>query len=86
VAGAGLQFRVPREKIPWNPTVDPEKCTGCKTCFSFCPHKTYTWNEATCKPVVSYPTNCVPGCSNCAAKCPQGAISFPPLAILKQYM
>ena len=28
---------IPREKIPWNPTVDEAKCTGCTFCASMCP-------------------------------------------------
>jgi len=81
-----MRFRVSREEIPWHPTVDAEKCSGCRTCFEFCPHGTYTWDEESGRPVVSRPTSCVVGCSNCAPQCPAGAISFPPLSILRKYM
>ncbi|MGK2907830.1 MAG: 4Fe-4S dicluster domain-containing protein [Desulfuromonadales bacterium] len=27
---------IPREKIPWYPTIDTEKCSGCRTCIDFC--------------------------------------------------
>ncbi len=36
---------IPREKIPWYPTVDSERCIGCKECFNFCRHKVYIWDE-----------------------------------------
>lgn len=81
-----MRFKVPREKIPWYPTVDEDKCIGCKTCFEFCTHGTYNWDEEVGKPVVQNPTSCVVGCSSCAAQCPAEAISFPPLSILKKFM
>lgn len=76
----------PREKIPWYPKINEEKCTGCKTCVEFCSHGTYEWNEEKGKPIVANPYNCVVGCSNCRMKCPVEAIEFPPLSILKQFM
>jgi NAD-dependent dihydropyrimidine dehydrogenase PreA subunit len=69
--------RIPREKIPWHPAVDPAKCTGCRACFEFCQHGVYEWDEAAGRPVVAKPLNCLVGCSGCEPKCPAGAISFP---------
>ncbi|MGE5571484.1 MAG: 4Fe-4S binding protein [Clostridia bacterium] len=80
-----MGYKVPREQIPCYPTVDFEKCTGCRTCFEFCSHGTYGWDEAAGRPVVRNPFNCVAGCSGCAPQCPNGAITFPPLSILKEY-
>ncbi|MFW5985718.1 MAG: 4Fe-4S binding protein, partial [Halanaerobiaceae bacterium] len=40
----------PREEIPWYPEIDQEKCTGCKTCYEFCSHGTYEWDENEEKP------------------------------------
>ena len=74
---------IPREEIPWHPTVDLEKCIGCKECFSFCSHKVYDWDGETNKTKVAEPYNCVVGCSTCAGLCKAKAISFPPLTILK---
>jgi NAD-dependent dihydropyrimidine dehydrogenase PreA subunit len=71
--------RVPREKIPWHPTVDPSKCTGCRVCLEFCRHGVYEWDEGAGRPVVARPLNCLVGCSGCEPKCPAGAISFPDL-------
>jgi NAD-dependent dihydropyrimidine dehydrogenase PreA subunit len=81
-----MPFNVPRAQIPWHPTVDLAKCVGCGTCFEFCAHGTYGWDEKEGKPLVKNPNNCVVGCSGCAPECPAGAITFPPLTILKQYM
>lgn len=27
---------IPREKIPWFPIIDYDKCVGCQECFNFC--------------------------------------------------
>jgi NAD-dependent dihydropyrimidine dehydrogenase PreA subunit len=69
--------RVPREKIPWHPAVDPAKCTGCRVCFGFCQHGVFGWDEEAGRPVVARPFSCLVGCSGCEPKCPAGAISFP---------
>jgi len=67
--------KIPREAIPWNPTIDAEKCTGCGTCADFCQHGVYELDGD--KANVSNPTGCVVGCTGCLSKCPEGAISFP---------
>jgi NAD-dependent dihydropyrimidine dehydrogenase PreA subunit len=69
--------RVPREEIPWHPTVKPETCTGCRACLEFCQHAVFAWDEARHIAVVRQPFNCLVGCSGCEPKCPSGAISFP---------
>ena len=50
---------VPREQVPWYPTIDAGKCTGCRTCFEFCRHYVYAWDEATDRPRVAEPFQCV---------------------------
>lgn len=79
----GVWQGVPRENIPWYPTVDAGKCEGCKKCFEFCRHKVYGWDEKNNKTKVTAPFECVVGCSNCAGLCKPGAITFPPLTILQ---
>lgn len=74
---------IPRDSIPWYPTIDLEKCKGCKVCFNFCRQHVYKWTEETKKVAVARPFNCVVGCSTCAGLCDEEAISFPPLTILK---
>lgn len=75
----------PREEIPWFPTVQEDECTGCRTCYEFCPHGTYEWDENNDLPVVANPFNCIVDCSNCRPQCPTEAIEFPPLSMLRQF-
>ncbi len=60
------------EVEPTVSSVDPQLCTGCKTCVNLCAYKAVTFsdlnkqatiNEALCQ-----------GCGTCAAACPMGAI------------
>jgi len=76
---------VPRESIPWYPTVIDEICNGCQKCFRMCPTKVYEWNEEKKVPIVRNPLKCIVGCSNCAKACPTKAIMFPPIEILSSY-
>ena len=75
---------IPRNEVPWFPTVNAETCTGCGECFNFCSHGVYARDEAHSKSVVNNPFACVVGCSTCAGMCASGAISFPPLTMLKE--
>jgi NAD-dependent dihydropyrimidine dehydrogenase PreA subunit len=70
---------VPRENIPWFPTLDAGRCTGCGICLDFCPHGVYEKGDGSSAVVVRYPFHCVVGCSNCEARCPERAIAFPDL-------
>ncbi len=81
--GYGQWQGVPRENVPWYPTVNTDKCVGCKVCFEFCRHGVYRWDDAKNKTVVKEPFRCVVGCSTCAGMCKEKAISFPPLTILQ---
>ncbi|HOK56178.1 MAG TPA: 4Fe-4S binding protein [bacterium] len=77
---------IPREKIPWFPTVDYEKCIGCKECYNFCKNGVYEWDEEKNKPIVKNPYNCVVGCSACANLCNGEAISFPKMSDIKKML
>jgi NAD-dependent dihydropyrimidine dehydrogenase PreA subunit len=68
---------IPREEIPWLPTIDGEKCIGCFACVEFCPNDVLEFDEAAGKARVKYPFNCVVECKACAKLCPVDAISFP---------
>ena len=83
MARYGTWQGIPRENIPWHPSVDLTKCKGCQECFNFCSHKVYSWDKENNKTKVAQPFLCVVGCSTCAGICPEEAISFPPLTILK---
>ena len=66
---------IPREKIPWYPTIAQELCTNCGVCVDFCPHQVYAVVDI--QTTVTAPYNCVVGCSNCTSQCTPGAIRFP---------
>ena len=86
---------IPREDIPWYPTVDKELCTACGVCIEFCSNnalgganigQVYVADEEG-KPDVVNPFGCVVGCSYCATHlCPQEAISFPSTDMLRQLL
>ena len=66
---------IPREDIPWYPTVDAETCIGCTLCYVSCGRNVFEMQDN--KSVVEHPFNCMVGCSTCATVCPVEAISFP---------
>ena len=73
---------VPRESIPWYPTVDENKCIGCGLCFVTCGRNVYEMVEKKAK--VANPYDCLVGCSTCATICPVSAISFPDKDIIQK--
>lgn len=79
---------VPRDKIPWYPMIDYDKCTLCMECDKFCPHHVFDRRESGRVPVVANPNNCVVFCRACAKACGPDAISFPSkpetIALIKQ--
>jgi len=66
---------IPREEIPWHPTVDANKCIGCTLCYVTCGRGVYDMKDN--KAVVANPLNCMVGCGTCGTVCPVQAISFP---------
>jgi len=70
---------IPRNKIPWYPTIDYVKCVSCGKCVEFCTLGTFAFEEKNGqkKPVVEKPDNCVVLCSGCDSICAAGAISHP---------
>lgn len=68
---------IPRHLIPWYPTVDAEKCVGCRECIKFCHDDVYAFDEATRKVYVKNPWHCQVYCQSCTHACNKDAISFP---------
>jgi NAD-dependent dihydropyrimidine dehydrogenase PreA subunit len=75
---------VPREKVPWYPSVDADKCTGCRVCVEYCGYGVYAFNEGTEKAEVLNPFGCVVGCNGCENLCANGAISFPEIDAIQK--
>lgn len=74
---------IPREEIPWFPTIEEDLCNGCRVCLEFCPYSVFEWDDETETVTVADPYNCYVGCSTCASKCKPGAIVFPPREMLR---
>jgi len=66
---------IPREEVPWYPTVDAETCIGCTLCYATCGRLVYEMQDN--KAVAARPLDCMVGCSTCGTVCPVEAISFP---------
>ncbi|HIK33026.1 MAG TPA: 4Fe-4S binding protein [Oscillatoriales cyanobacterium M4454_W2019_049] len=47
---------IPREDIPWYPTVDAETCIGCGLCFTPCGRNVFGIQDN--KSVVEHPLDC----------------------------
>ncbi|MGV8124784.1 MAG: ferredoxin family protein [Candidatus Xenobiia bacterium LiM19] len=68
---------VPRDKIPWYPVIDYDKCDFCMECDKFCPHKVFERQEGERKLIVKNRDNCVVFCRACAKTCEPDALAFP---------
>jgi NAD-dependent dihydropyrimidine dehydrogenase PreA subunit len=71
---------IPRNKIPWYPTIDYEKCVSCGKCVDYCKLGTYEFEQKDGKnrPIVKNPNNCVVLCTGCDSICPSDAIEHQP--------
>jgi len=76
---------IPREEIPWFPSIIEDLCDSCKVCLKFCSFGVYEYDEKTNKVKVVNPFYCEVGCSICALKCEPKAIVFPPLTVLETF-
>jgi NAD-dependent dihydropyrimidine dehydrogenase PreA subunit len=70
---------VPRNKIPWGPKIDYEKCVKCGKCVDYCTLGVFEFEEKDGKkiPLVKNPNNCVAYCKGCEEICPAKAITHP---------
>lgn len=71
---------IPRDEIPWKPSVDSEACIGCQLCFVTCGRGVFEIRDSVAVPVAAM--ECVVGCSTCGNVCPTGAITFPALDLV----
>ncbi len=67
---------IPRNKIPWYPSINYRKCITCGKCVEYCHNRTFEFEEkeGRKKIVVKNPNNCVVFCTGCDDICPAGAI------------
>ena len=75
---------IPREKIPWFPVIEADKCINCGACLNFCSNNVFEAGELTT--VVINPYNCVVGCHSCQKVCDSDAIMFPPQSLLVDWL
>ena len=69
---------IPREKIPWNPKIDYDKCITCGKCVDFCHVGAFKFEEkGGQKRTVVNPDRCIVFCRGCEDVCPVGAITHP---------
>ncbi len=69
---------IPREKIPWDPKIDYEKCIACGKCVDFCHMSTFKFEEVDGKKrTIVNPNRCVVFCRGCEDICPAEAIAHP---------
>lgn len=87
-SGSGAETRdygtwegIPRQQIPWFPTVSAELCDGCGKCLEVCPKEVFAQNEDGKVSVVE-PFLCIVGCCFCKSACDPGAILMPDKSLL----
>jgi CDP-4-dehydro-6-deoxyglucose reductase, E3 len=68
---------IPRQEIPWYPTVMADRCVGCGLCVTSCGRQVYAFDFERNRPVVVSPDHCMVGCTTCATICTQDALEFP---------
>jgi NAD-dependent dihydropyrimidine dehydrogenase PreA subunit len=84
-AGTGPTWRgAPRREVPWYPTIDTSRCNGCGACEAFCSFGVLDRSRDGVAVRVRRRYACVVGCDLCAQVCPQGAISFPGLSVVRE--
>lgn len=75
---------IPREQIPWFPTISAELCNGCGKCLEVCPKDVFAKTDDD-KVAVVEPFLCIVGCCFCKSACDPEAILMPQKEMLDQY-
>jgi NAD-dependent dihydropyrimidine dehydrogenase PreA subunit len=73
----GQWHGIPRQDIPWFPTIDEKACINCGLCYVTCGRLVFEMDEEKRKAVVVEPYRCMVGCTTCGNICPTEAIAFP---------
>lgn len=74
---------IPRDEIPWLPTIDADACIGCQLCYITCGRSVFEMHDAVA--VAASAMECMVGCTTCANVCPTNAIAFPDLDIVWKF-
>lgn len=77
-----LWHGIPRQEVPWYPTVDLQACIGCELCYVTCGRGVYDIQDR--KAVTTQPYACMVGCTTCAMVCPTEAIHFPEREVVRR--
>ena len=72
VRGYGVLKDVSSWRV-FSPVIDLDKCTGCKSCWLYCPETSIKWTEDN-KPEIEL--HKCKGCGICVTECPVKAIEF----------
>jgi len=75
---------IPRQDIPWFPTIDEKACINCGLCYVTCGRLVFEMDEEKRKAAVVEPYRCMVGCTTCANICPTEAISFPERGVVQK--
>ena len=78
-SGPGDYVGIPRERIAWFPSIDPERCQPdrCQlNCVSWCERRVYARQDDGTM-AVARPYECAVGDISCSFQCPFDAIRFP---------
>ena len=75
---------IPRNLIPWFPSVDEAKCNGCSICVKACKHEVFAYSSSNKQAFVANPYFCEVFCQSCQFQCNEEAISFPDKSRVKE--
>lgn len=75
---------IPRNLIPWFPSVDVARCKGCSTCVKACKHEVFAYDSTGRHALVANPYSCEVFCQSCMFQCNEEAISFPDKSQVKE--
>ena len=88
MATSGSYAGIPRERIPWYPTIVVERCRyeACAhECVTACSQGVYALDKEG-RVLVAHPYACTVGDISCSVQCPFEAIQFPSQRELRQLL